>query len=185
MIDDIQGSFTLDAIVAYTAFIIVLVCVFSASIDMVSGKLNDSRSTGLDLLASQIGDQLLRSPGHPEDWHMSRESAGRASMIGLSAGSPNVLSSDKVLALSYLRPDELIGCLNLNDPCNRYGIRIEVRPCDGSALIASGMQVSESLKDVTASTRAACIRHPDGTFKNAVVKIYLWRERTGTEAVIL
>jgi hypothetical protein len=182
MKNDDSGSFTIDMIAAYTFMIILIVSVFFTASNSISTALTRQYADELQPFAENIGDMLLKGRGSPENWHSDPISSGNVTLIGLSAGSPNILSERKVAALGHFNSSALARVIGLNDYDNRYGLRIEVLSNDGTIIMASGHVLKNGTKNAFISRRVAVIEQDDGTYKNAILTVYLWREYVGARA---
>lgn len=182
MKDDSAGAFSLDLLIALGLLFSILVATVMLSLGTMATQYTDQYSRGLQPLAEQIGDTLVKGPGSPPNWHTSPDLARGAAVIGLSAGSPCILSSEKVYSLGFFNATETGRHLALDDSENTYGIRIEVCSDDGSISAASGYIVDDGTMDVVKSTRLVVIRQPDGVERNGKLILLLWRERAGTRA---
>lgn len=176
------GAFSLDLLVGFGLLLAVLVPAVLLALGSMSWQYTDQYSRELQPLAERIGNTLIKSEGAPAGWHASPDAARSATIIGLSCGSPCILSSDKVYSLSFFNATELGRHLTLDDSENTYGIRIEVSSDDGSVSVASGYIVDSGTMDVVRSVRLVTIRQPDGVQKNGKLIVLLWRERAGTRA---
>ncbi|MCD1294813.1 hypothetical protein CUJ83_07350 [Methanocella sp. CWC-04] len=182
---DDKGSFTIDFIAACTLLIIVMIGVYYSGMNMVAARFTDSYASELQPLADRICDMLVRSPGYPQDWHNDPSSADNASYIGLSSGKPNLLSDDKIRALSFFNAATVRQVFGIEDRDNEYGLHIEVISKDGTVIKSCGSAILPHTKNVAISTRAAAIEQEDGTYRNALIKVFVWREHVGSAATDL
>ncbi|CAJ36045.1 hypothetical protein [Methanocella arvoryzae] len=182
MRNDSGGAFSLDLVIALGILIAWIGAAVLFTMSTLAVEYTDQYSVGLKPLAERIGDTLVESPGAPNGWHLSPDLARGATIIGLSDGSPCILSSEKVYSLSFFNATELGRHLALDDSENTYGIRIEVSTDDGSISVASGYVVDDGTLDVVKSTRLVLIRQPDGVERSGKLIVLLWREHAGTRA---
>ena len=180
--EDSGGVFSLDLLVAFGLLIAILVPAVILTMGTMSWQYTYHYSRELQPLAEHIGDTLIKSPGTPPGWYMTPDRARGLVILGLSAGSPCIISSEKVYSLSFFNAPELSRHLALDDSENTYGVRIEVSADDGSISVASGYIVDEGTMDVAKAIRLVTIRQPDGVERNGKLIVLLWRERTGTRA---
>jgi hypothetical protein len=174
-----DAAFSIDFAAAYTVLAVLLVCIFFTATNAISVRYTASYADELRPLVESLGDILLKSPGEPVDWYMSPASARNASIIGLSAGYPNVLSSYKMEGLYLFNASGLKGALGLSDPDGQYGLRIEIKSLDGAVSRTAGYPLPPDTVDVYKSYRAAAVEEPDGTCRDARITIYLWRKDVG------
>ena len=131
-------------------------------------------------LTENVGDMLLKSAGEPSTWYIDPGTARAASRIGLSGGSPNVITEERIQALSFFNPPSLKSVLGLSDSSDEYGLRVEIKSADGAFYKSAGYPLPPDTKDVCKSVRAAAIEEPDGTYRGATVIVYMWRKDVGT-----
>lgn len=174
-----DAAFSIDFAAAYTVLAVLLVCTFFTASNAISARYTASYADELRPLAERLGDILLKSPGEPEGWYMDPSSARSASIIGLSTGYPNVLSSYKMDGLYLFNATCLKEALRLADTDERYGMRIEIESLDGTVSRIVGYPLPPDTKDVYKSYRLATIKEPDGTCRDASVTIYMWRKDVG------
>jgi hypothetical protein len=174
-----DAAFSMDFAVAYTILAVLLACTFFTATNLISTRYTASYADDLEPLAESLGDTLLKSPGEPEGWYVDPSAAGNASIIGLSAGRPNVLSACRLDGLYLYNASGLKEALGLADDGGLYGLRIEVKSLDGVENRAAGYPLPPDTKDVCVSTRVATIEEPDGMYRDARVTIYLWRRHVG------
>ena len=182
MRDNAGGAFSLDLLVALGLLFAWIGAAVLLSFSTMAAQYTDQYSVGLQPLAESIGDTLVKSPGSPPGWHTSPDLARGSAIIGLSAGPPCILSSEKVYSLSFFNATELGRHLALDDSENTYGIRIEVSTYDGSVSVASGYVVDDGTLDVVKSTRLVVVRQQDGVERKGKLVVLLWREHVGTRA---
>jgi hypothetical protein len=174
-----DAAFSIDFAAAYTVLAVLLVCTFFTATNAISARYTAGYADELRPLAERLGDVLLKSPGEPAEWYMGPSNASNASIIGLSAGYPNLLSSYKMDGLYLFNATGLKGALGLADADGRYGLRIVIESLDGAVSRTVGYPLPPDTKDVYKSYRMAAIKEPDGTCRDARVTIYLWRKDVG------
>ncbi|WP_174590433.1 hypothetical protein [Methanocella conradii] len=174
-----DAAFSIDFAVAYTILAILLACTFFTATNAISVRYTASYAYDLGPLAESLGDALLRSPGEPQGWYIDPSSAHDASIIGLSAGDPNVLSTYKIEGLYFYNASGLKRALGLADEDGLYGLRVEIRSLDGIVNRTVGYPLPPDTRDVYVSNRIATIKKEDGTYRDAHVTIYLWRRHVG------
>lgn len=179
---DNSGAFSIDYTAAYTIVIIMVACVFFTAMNTISVKFTGMAASELQPIAENLGDMLVKSDGSPPYWHTDPSSAHGASIIGLSSGKPNIISKDKVHALSFLNASEIRSALGLDDKDDRFGILIEVRSGDNTVFTQAGYPLRPDIKNVYKSTRIVAIEDGDGIYRDGDVTLYVWREHVGTEA---
>lgn len=174
-----DGAFSIDFAAAYTVLAVLLICVFFTASNAISARYTVSYAYELRPLAERVGDILLKSPGEPEDWYMGPSGALNASIIGLSAGQPNLISSYKMDGLYLFNASGLKGAMGIEDADCSYGLRIEIESLDGAVSRTAGYPLPPDTKDVYKSYRIAAIEEPDGTCRDARVIVYIWRKDVG------
>ncbi len=174
-----EAAFSIDFAAAYTVMAILFVCTFFTASNAIAARYTASYADELTPLAEHLGDQLLDSPGIPEDWYMGPSNAQNATVIGLSLDRPNVLSTYKIDGLCLYNASGLKKALGLADDGELYGLRIEIRSLDGTISSTVGYPLPPDTRDVCRSERRAAIKEQDGTLRNAAVTIYLWRKYVG------
>jgi hypothetical protein len=174
-----DAAFSIDFAAAYTVLAILLVCTFFTATNAISARYTAGYADELRPLAERLGDVLLKSPGEPESWYMGPSNASDASIIGLSGGYPNLLSSYKMDGLCLLNATGLKGALGLADADECYGLRIAIESLDGAVSRTVGYPLPPDTKDVYKSYRIATIKEPDGTCRDARIIIYMWRKDVG------
>lgn len=179
---DSGGAFSIDLLVAMGLLFAVMVPAVLASYNSMSWQFSENSGAGLQPLAEHIGDMLVESPGSPPDWYTTPDIARGTTIIGLSDGSPCILSSEKVASLCFFNATELGRRLALDDAENAYGFRIEVVSDDGAISVAAGNMPGQGTLNVARSVRLSVIRQPDGETHSGKVIVLLWREHTGTRA---
>lgn len=177
MIRDERGAFSIDFVAAYSVLIALILCAFFAASNVVSVRYTASYANDLAPLVENVGNGLLHGQGEPREWYVDPAVARTAKGIGLSGGAPNVLTEDRIGALSFYDPPALRGILGLSE---EYGLRLEIRSNDGAISRSSGYLLPPDTKDVCKSIRAASIESPDGTYRSATMIVYLWRKNVGT-----
>lgn len=182
MKDNSGGAFSLDLLVGFGLLLAVMIPALAITTGAMSWKYTEQYAESMEPLAQRIGGQLATSPGSPPGWHTNPDLARGAAILGLSAGPPCVLSSEKVYSLSFFNATELGRHLALDDSENTYGIRLEVSSDDGSISVASGYVVDDGTLDVAKAVRLVLIRQPDGVERSGKLIVLLWRERAGTRA---
>jgi len=174
-----DAAFSIDFTAAYAVLAVLLACTFFTAANAISVRYTAGYADELRPLAERLGDILLKSPGEPEDWYMGPSNASHASIIGLSEGDPNLLSSYKMDSLYLFNATGLKTALGLADAGERYGLRIEIESLDGAVSRTVGYPLPPDTKDVYKSYRMAAIREPDGTCRDARIMIYMWRKDVG------
>ena len=174
-----DATFSIDFAAAYTVLAVLLVCTFFTATNAISVRYTTGFADELKPLAERLGDVLLKSPGEPESWYMGPSNARNASIIGLSDGYPNLLSSYKMDGLYLFNATGLKGALGLADADGGYGLRIVIESLDGAVSRTVGYPLPPDTKDVYKSYRIATIKEPDGTCRDARIIIYMWRKDVG------
>ncbi|MDI6897134.1 hypothetical protein [Methanocella conradii] len=174
-----DATFSIDFAAAYAILAILLACAFFTATNLISAMYSASYADDLEPLAESLGDTLLRSPGEPDGWYIDPSAARNASIIGLSAGDPNVLSAYKLEGLYFYNASGLKEALGLVDESGLYGLRIEIKSFDGVLYRTAGYPLPPDTKDVCVSSRIATIKEEDGTYRDACVTLYLWRKHVG------
>jgi hypothetical protein len=174
---DDNAAFSIDFAAAYTVLAVLLVCTFFTATNVISAGLTASYANDMAPLAESLGDVLLKSPGEPVDWYMGPST--NDSFIGLSTGDPNILSVYKIDGLCLYNATRIKKALGLADDGEEYGLRIEILSLDGAISRTAGYPLPPDTKDVCKSTRLAAIKEEDGTHRDAMVTVYLWRKDVG------
>jgi hypothetical protein len=174
-----EAAFSVDFAAAYTIIAALFICIFFVATNTVSPAFTASYSEELRPIAWQVGDELLKSKGVPDDWYMGPASAVNATAVGLSAGNFGVLSAYKIEGLYLFNASALKKSLGLEDREEGYGVRIEIRSLDGAISREFGYPLPPDTKDVCRSGRVATIREQDGTSREAALTVYLWRKNVG------
>ncbi len=180
MINDDNGAFSIDFVAAYSILAVLILCAFFTATNIVSVRYTASYAGDIDLMADNIGDMLLKNTGEPSTWYIDPGTARGAICIGLSGGSPNVITEERIEALNFFSPPSLKSVLGLSDSVDEYGLRVEIKSGDGTFYKSAGYQLPPDTKDVCKSVRAAAIEEPDGTYRGATVTVYMWRKDVGT-----
>ena len=179
MMDD-RGAFSIDFVAAYTVLAILALCAIFTATNMVSVRFTNSYAGDITPLAENIGDTLLRSTGEPVNWYLDPGTARSATSIGLSGGNPNIILAEKLQGLSFYNPQALSSLLGVTNNSSDYGVRLEIVSNDGTVSAAAGYQLSPDTVQVGKTVRIAAIEYPDGTYKDATMTVYLWRNSVGT-----
>ncbi|HTY91149.1 MAG TPA: hypothetical protein VMC84_08245 [Methanocella sp.] len=174
-------AFSIDFAAAYTVLAILLVCTFFTATNAISAGLTVSYAGELEPLAEGIGDVLLKDAGDPSDWYFSPSAARSPTIIGLSTGDPNILSTYKVDGLYMFNASALKKAAGLDDEKEQYGLRLEINTSDGSISRTAGYPLPPDTKDVCKSVRIASIKDEDGIYRDAVLYVYLWRKDVGAQ----
>lgn len=177
MIDD-KGAFSIDFVAAYSVLAILILCAFFVATNIVSVRYTTSYASDLDRLCENVGDTLLGTTGEPTTWYIDPGTARGATHIGLSGGSPNIITEERIQALSFFNPPTLKSMLGLSDYNDAYGLRLEIE--SSASYRSAGYPLPPDTKDVCKSVRAASIEEPDGTYRSATVTVYMWRKDVGT-----
>lgn len=180
MIDDDSGVFSIDFVAAYSVLAVLILCAFFTATNIVSVRYTASYADDLSLISENMGDMLLKNTGEPSTWYIDPGTARSATSIGLSGGSPNVITEERIQALSFFSPPSLKPLLGLSDSTDQYGLRVEIGSGDGTFYKSAGYPLPPDTKDVYKSVRAAAIENPDGTYRGATVIVYMWRKDVGT-----
>lgn len=178
MIDDDKGAFSIDFVAAYSVLAVLILCAFFTATNIVSVRYTASYAGDIDRISENMGDVLLESAGEPTNWYIDPGTARGATRIGLSGGRPNVITEERIQALSFFNPPTLKTSLGLLDSDDEYGLRLEIE--SGAFYRSAGYPLPPDTKDVGKSVRAAAIEEPDGTYRSATVTIYMWRKDVGT-----
>jgi hypothetical protein len=174
-----DAAFSIDLAAAYTVLAVLLACVFFTATNTISARYTVSYTGELKPLAENIGDVLLKSTGAPGDWYMDPSSARNASIVGLSTGDSNVLSTYRMDGLYFFNASGLKKALGFVDHDEDYGLRFEIQSLDGVVSRAYGYPLPPDTKDVSVSRRIAAIMEQDGTCRDAVVTVFIWRKDVG------
>lgn len=174
-----EAAFSIDFAAAYTIIAALFVCVFFAAANTISPAFTTSYSNELKPIAWQVGDELLKSRGIPDDWYMGPASALNATAVGLSNGNFGVLSAYKIEGLYLFNASALKKRLGLEEEEEDYGVRIEIRSLDGAIGRVFGYPLPPDTKNVCRSVRLAIIEEPDGTSREVAITVYLWRKNVG------
>ncbi len=180
MINDENGVFSIDFVAAYSVLAVLILCAFFTATNIVSVRYTASYAGDIDRISDNVGDMLLKSAGEPSTWYIDPGTARGATRIGLSGGSPNVITEERIQALSFFNPPTLKSVLGLSDSADEYGLRVEIKSGDGAFYKSAGYPLPPDTKDVCKSVRAAAIEEPDGTYRCATVTVYMWRKDVGT-----
>ena len=174
-----DAVFSIDFAGAYTVLALLLVCTFFTATNTISARYTAGYADELRPLAERLGDILLKTPGEPEDWYVGPANAANASIVGLSEGHPNLLSSYKMDGLYLFNASRLKAALGMADASESYGLRIEIDSLDGAVSRTAGYPLPPDTKDVYKACRIATVKEPDGTCRDAHVIIYVWRKDVG------
>jgi hypothetical protein len=177
MIDD-TGAFSIDFVAAYTVLAILILCAFFTATNIVSVRYTASYAGDLDRLSENVGDTLLMTAGEPATWYIDPGTARGATRIGLSGDGPNIITEERVQALSFFNPPELKTVLGLSDSNDEYGLRLEIE--SDKFVKTAGYPLPPDTKDVCKSVRVSAIEEPDGTYRSATIIVYMWRKDVGT-----
>lgn len=180
MMNDDHGAFSIDFAAAYSVLAILILCAFFTATNIVSVRYTDSYAGDIDRISENVGDMLLKSTGEPSAWYMDPGTARNTTRIGLSGGSPNVITEERIQALGFFNPPLLKTDLGLSDSTDEYGLRVEIETGDGVFHKSVGYPLPPDTRDVSKSVRAAAIEEPDGTYRCATVTVYMWRKDVGT-----
>lgn len=129
-----------------------------------SGNTNLSESIlkrDLEKTAISLSDQLVKSPGHPEDWE---EDLSKAASVGL-VGHDRKLKQpkiDQLVAMNYDQLKELLGIPG-------YQLRVRISSLEDSVKFESGLSPTNP-EAVTNSRRAAVLGK-----EIVFVDVMLWR----------
>jgi hypothetical protein len=180
MINDDKGAFSIDFVAAYSVLAILILCAFFTATNIVSVRYTASYVGDIDQLTENVGDTLLKSAGEPSDWYIDPGTAQGVTRMGLSGGSPNIITEERIQGLSFFNPPTLKSALGLSDSSGMYGLRLEIASEDGMVHKSAGYPLPPDTKDVCKSVRAAAIEELDGTYRSASVTVYMWRKDVGT-----
>ena len=156
---DENGAFSVDFVAAYSVLAILILCAFFTATNIVSVRYTASYADDLALVSENVGDMLLKGTGEPSTWYIDPGTARDATRIGLSGGSPNVITEERVQALSFFNPPTLKSVLGLSDSDDEYGLRLEIE--SGVFFKSAGYPLPPDTKDVFKSIRAAAVEEPD------------------------
>ncbi|MBU0456954.1 MAG: hypothetical protein ABH824_02605 [Nanoarchaeota archaeon] len=141
-----QGQlFSLDLVISLVAFIIVIFFVLSLWNLYLTRLGENINSEEMQLLAFQITDMLIKSPGDPNNW---QDDPDNVTVIGLHL-NPGYLDEDKLNTFLSLDYDQVKENFNIE----RFEFNFNILDLDGNIINSTGSSVNESASQAISTNR--------------------------------